>query len=273
MKINCVLTALPLLIFILSGCSKNEHHLPPDTPKDLSKHFGHFNVNGTFVLYDANNAKYTYANKDDASRGYIPASTFKICNSLIGLETGVIKDENFVLPWDSIQRQIPAWNADQDLRSAFRNSTVWYYQEVARRIGGQKMKHWLDTLRYGNADTSGGIDKFWLNGGLRISPEQQIDFLRRLRDNALPLSQRSMDIVRSIMIMKDTLGYVVRGKTGWGIIDNENFGWYVGYVETNGNVYYFANCIRSTGEADKNFAKARTEIVSMMLNELGIIKE
>lgn len=273
MKTHSVLLMLLSLICIHSGCSNNEKHDHPDTPKNLAKHFGHFNVKGTFVLYDANNSKFIYANKDDASTGYIPASTFKICNSLIGLETGVIQDESFTLPWDGVKRQIPAWNRDHDLKSAFNNSTVWYYQEVARRIGGEKMKHFLDTVKYGNADTSGGIDKFWLSGGLRISPEQQIDFLRRLHDNALPFSQRSMDIVKNIMIMKDTLGYVMRAKTGWGIIDNENIGWYVGYAETSGNVYYFANCIRSSGEANKDFAKARIDIVYMILNELGIIKD
>ena len=84
------------------------------------------------------------------------------------------------------------------------------------------MKYWLDKVNYGNADTSGGIDKFWLSSELRITPEQQIDFLRRLHDNKLPFSQRSMDIVKKIMIAKDTLGYVVRGKTGWGEQDNIN---------------------------------------------------
>ena len=114
------------------------------------------------------------------------------------------------------------------------------------------MKYWLDKANYGNADISGGIDKFWLSGGLRISTEQQIDFLKRLHDNTLPFSQKPMDIVKNIMIAKDTLGYVVRAKTGWGKQDNKDIGWYVGYVEKENKVYYFANCIQTTDSENKD---------------------
>lgn len=163
---------------------------------DFKKYYDRFRVEGSFVLYDPQQDKHIFYNKDQFKQSFSPASTFKICNSLIGLETGVIKDENFVIPWDSVPRKNPNWNKDHDLKTAFKNSTVWYYQELARRVGGQKMKYWLDKAAYGNADTSGGIDKFWLFGGLRISPEQQIDFLKRLHDNSVPFSQRSIDIVK-----------------------------------------------------------------------------
>lgn len=135
------------------------------------------------------------------------------------------------------------------------------------------MKYWLDKANYGNADTSGGIDKFWLTGNLRITPEQQIDFLRRLHDNKLPFSQKSIDIVKKIMIAKDTLNYVVRAKTGWGDQDNKDIGWYVGYVKTKNNVYYFANCIQNTDTSNQDFPKARIEIVYDILNELNIISK
>lgn len=150
------------------------------------------------MLYDPQTDKYVFYNPNQFEQTFSPASTYKICNSLIGLETGVIKDENFVIPWDSVTRQNPNWNSDHDLKTAFKNSTVWYYQELARRVGRQQMKYWLDKANYGNADTSGGIDKFWLTGGLRISPKQQIDFLKRLHDNKLPFSQRSVDIVKKL---------------------------------------------------------------------------
>ncbi|MBK8852777.1 MAG: class D beta-lactamase [Saprospiraceae bacterium] len=138
-------------------------------------------MEGSFVLYDPQTAKYIFYNQDQYKQTFSPASTFKICNSLIGLETGLIQDENFIIPWDSVTRNL-VWDKDHDMKTAFANSTVWYYQELAKRVGGQKMKYWLDKTNYGNADTSGGIDRFWLTGGLRISPEQQIDFLKRLHD-------------------------------------------------------------------------------------------
>jgi beta-lactamase class D len=257
-----------ILFFGIPSCS--------ETPKievheEFKKYYTSFNVEGSFVLYDQQLDKYVFYNQAQFKQSFTPASTFKICNSLIGLENGVITGENFVIPWDSIVRQYPKWNSDHDLKKAFKNSTVWYYQELARRVGGQKMKYWLDKTNYGNADTTGGIDQFWLTGGLRISPEQQINFLKRLHDNQLSFSQRSMDIVKQIMITKDTLDYIVRAKTGWGHQENKDIGWFVGYVETKDNVYYFANCIKSSDLNNKDFAKSRMEITYSILEELKVI--
>ncbi len=244
-----------------------------DIGEDFKKFYDNYKVEGSFVLYDLSNDKYIFYNQSQFKQNFTPASTFKICNSLIGLESGVIEDENFIIPWDSVKRRIPNWNQDQDLKSAFKNSTVWYYQELARRVGRKKMDYWLRKANYGNADTSGGIDKFWLTGGLRITPEQQIDFLKRLYNNKLTFSKRSVDIVRNIMIVKDTLDYVVRAKTGWGFQDNLNIGWYVGYVDTKDNVYFFANCIQTTDSENKDFARARIDIVYQILDELDLIKK
>lgn len=244
-----------------------------ETRNDFKSYYDQFKVDGSFVLYDQNNDKFTFYNQEQFKEQYSPASTFKICNSLIGLETGVIKDENFVIPWDSVKRPNPKWNQDHDLKLAFKNSTVWYYRELARRVGGEKMKFWLDKAEYGNADTSGGVDLFWLKGGLRVTPEQQIDFLKRLRNNKLPFSKRSIDIVKKIMIAKDTLNYVVRAKTGWSDEEKRIVGWYVGYIEKNNNVYYFANCIQSSDLDHKDFGRARTEIAYKILNDLKVTKE
>lgn len=261
---------LTLLVLGLTSWKKKKTNEVHDSFK---KYYKQFHVEGSFVLYDQKQDKYIFYNKDQFMQSFTPASTFKICNSLIGLETGVIKDENFVIPWDSLIRQNSNWNCDHDLKNAFKNSTVWYYQELARRVGGKRMKEWLEKVNYGNADTLGGIDKFWLSGGLRISPEQQIDFLKRLHNNQLPFSLLSMDIVKNIMITKDTLDYVIRAKTGWGVQDNKDIGWYVGYVETKDNVYYFANCIQSSDMNNKNFAKSRIDITYLILEELKITKK
>jgi beta-lactamase class D len=273
---NLSVFILILLVLGLNGCKeeKTVEEKTVEVGRDFGNFYRQYNVDGTFILYDQNKDKFYYHNQEQSGAKYRAASTFKIINSLIGLETGVIKDEYFVIQWDGVNREISSWNSDHDLKTAFKNSTVWYYQELARRVGGEQMKHWLDTVKYGNADTSGGIDKFWLSGGLRISPEQQIDFLRKLHDNELPFSQRSMDIVKSIMIAKDTLGYVVRAKTGWSRWDNEDdIGWYVGYFETKDNVYYFANCIRTSDRNHKDFLKARIEIVYDILENLKYINQ
>jgi beta-lactamase class D len=262
-----------LLTLVFIGLTSYMQKQTTETRNEFRKYYEQFKVEGSFVLYDQNNDKFTFYNQVQCKEQYSPASTFKICNSLIGLETGVIKDENFVIPWDGVMRPNPKWNQDHDLKSAFKNSTVWYYRELARRVGKEKMKFWIDKAQYGNADTSGGVDLFWLKGGLRVTPEQQIGFLKRLQNDKLPFSKRSVDIVKKIMIAKDTLGYVVRAKTGWSDEEKRIVGWYVGYVEKNNNVYYFANCIQSADTENKNFSQARVEIANRILSDLKIINE
>lgn len=244
-----------------------------DSRDDFKKFYEQYKLEGTFVLFDQKNDKYIVYNKTQISELFIPASTFKICNSLIGLETGVIPDENYVIQWDSIVRNYKVWNSDTDLKTAFKNSTVWYYQELARRVGGEQMQYWLNKTDYGNKDTSGGIDKFWLTGGLRISPEQQIDFLKKLYNNELPFSQRSMDIVKKIMIEDTNSNYTLSAKSGWGSNGNKDIGWYVGFIETGNNVYYFANCIQTSDSENKAFVNARKDIVYDILNDLAIFKK
>lgn len=267
---------LILIAISLCGLPACKQKQTSEIHEDFKKYYDQFNVEGSFVFFDPQANKYIFYNKDQFKQNFSPASTFKICNSLIGLETGIIKDENFVIPWDSVIRN-PVWDHDHDLKTAFKNSTVWYYQELSRRVGGQQMKYWIDKANYGNTDTSGGIDRFWLTGGLRVSPEQQIDFLRRLRDNKLPFSQHSVDIVKNIMITKDTLNYIIRGKTGWGGHGDKDVGWYVGYIETKGQVYYFSNCVQTDSKTlnDVNrailFDNSRIDIVYKILEELSLI--
>jgi len=265
-----------VLIVLIIGLTDCKHSQQTEIRPDFKKYYDQFDVEGSFVLHDPKSDKYVFYNPDQSEQIFSPASTFKICHSLIGLETGVIKDEHFVIPWDSVARN-PEWDKDHDLKTAFANSTVWYYQELARRVGREKMKYWLEKVNYGNADCSGDIDQFWLTGGLRISPKQQINFLQRLHDYQLPFSRRAVDIVKNIMITKDTLDYVIRSKTGWGGHGDKDLGWYIGYIETKEKVYYFSNCIQIQSEKlnDLNqaikFDNARTEIVHKILDELQLI--
>jgi beta-lactamase class D len=259
------------VVILLSTCFSCQQRKKEIIRSDFKKFFDEFHVQGSFALYDLNKDFYTFYNKEQFTQKYTPPSTFKICNSLIGLETGVVCDEHFVIKWDSVKRQVPAWNHDHDMEMAFKNSTVWYYQEIARRIGGKRMKYWLDKAHYGNADTTGGIDKFWLSGNLRISPEQQIDFLKRFYKNELPFSKRSVDIVKKIMIVEKTNDFVMRAKSGWGLQNNTDIGWYIGYVEKENQVYFFSTCIQNTDTSNTGFPKARIEITKNILKALKII--
>lgn len=231
--------------------------------------FADAGVEGSFTLYDARNNRYLLWNPERSATAFIPASTFKIFNSLVALETGVIKDENEEIEWDGVERQIPAWNRTHTLRSAIQHSVVWFYQELARRIGQERMQAWIDSVGYGNQDISGGIDRFWLDGGLRISPEEQIAFLIRLKNNDLPFSQRTMDIVKDIMILERTEDYIYRGKTGWALRDSSDIGWFVGYLERGDSTWFFATNLAMEGEKD---IAHRKEITWKILESLGLTK-
>jgi len=238
-----------------------------ETRPDFAKYFQGFDA-GAFVLYDLRNNQYTRYNPDRCAERFIPASTFKIMNSLVGLESGVIPDENTIIKWDGTHYDVAEWNQDQTLKSAFQVSAVWYYQELARRVGREKMQQYVDAVHYGNQDISGQIDTFWLEGGLRISADEQVEFLRRLYEGDLPFSDRSMEIVTDIMVIEDTDEYTFSGKTGTALRVASPVGWFVGYLETNENVYFFATNI-ALQTAEGNIGKAR-EITEAILRDQGL---
>src|SRR5277367_1037996 len=165
---------------------------------DLAKQFSDAGTDGTFVGYLIDDYTVIASDKDRSGEAKPPASTFKIPNSLIALETGVVADpDKDVFKWDGVKRPIEAWNKDHTLRTAIAACAVPVYQEIARRIGQERMQKYVELLEYGNRNIGGGIDQFWLTGDLRIDPLQQVDFVDRLRRGTLPISKRSQELVRA----------------------------------------------------------------------------
>lgn len=240
--------------------------------QDFSRYFKEKDVEGGFFLYDYQQKEYIVSDKDEFLRPTSPASTFKIPNSMIALELGVIKDENEVLKWDGQKRFRDAWNADHDLKNAYKNSTVWFYQELARRIGENNYEKYLKLLNYGNQDISAGLTTFWLGSSLTISPKNELDFLVKLYEEKLPFSKRTYNIVKQIMIQEKTPDYVLRAKTGWADTPPNDIGWYVGYIETHGKVYFFATRIyKPVDKKMPTFGADRLEITNKILKQLGIL--
>jgi beta-lactamase class D len=235
------------------------------------RYFTAAGVTGAFVGYDLRQDRYVYYARERCGVRFLPASTFKIVNALIGLETGIIPDEDYQLTWNGVPSGIADWDRDHTLASAFKYSVVWYYQELARRVGEPLMQYYLDRVDYGNRSIEGGIDRFWLTGGLRISPEEQVALLVRLYRNQLPFSPRTMAIVRQMMIVRQEPGFTLRAKTGWARTEGQDVGWYVGYVEHGDDVFFFATNIVSAA-GNPIFAKARSEITGSILKDLGILK-
>ncbi len=223
------------LLFVFTNVS----HAQDSLQAELSKFFqGH---DGAFVVYDKNKDEYIRYNPDRCAQKFLPASTFKIPNALIGLETGVIPDSNFVIKWDGKPEQVKEWERDHDLKSGIYYSVVWYFQELARRVGRERMQHWLDTLNYGNKTIGDKIDFFWLNNSLRISADEQVEFLKKLYSEELPFSKRAMDIVKDILPAERLGVATLKSKTGTGHSNPDHFiAWLVGYVEKQGDVYLFA---------------------------------
>jgi beta-lactamase class D len=213
---------------------------PADTVVvDMSHIFGE--LTGTMVVFDARGEHLLRHNPARAGERLLPASTFKIPHTLIALETGVATGPDFGLSRDSVRapRQPwwpSVWAQDHTLRTALPASVVWYYQELARRIGPERMREYRRRFDYGNADIGGGIDQFWLTGDLRISTDEQVAFLRRFLGNALGVSPRTAEIARDLLVLEETPDYRLSGKTGWaGVdIDGPEIGWLVGWLERDG---------------------------------------
>ncbi len=239
--------------------------------QDFTPQFAAYNVQGSFILYDLSVNTYTTHAQERTNKGYIPASTFKIPNSLIALELGIVEDENTLMKWDGITRSIAAWNKDMTFGDAIKASCVPCYQEIARQVGVERYHKLLKKLRFGKMDVSeSNLDMFWLRGNSRITPVQQIDFLKRLYKNELQVSQRSMNIVKTMLILEQSEARVLRGKTGWAVDGDYNVGWFVGWIEKAGKPYFFVTNIDAKKPDESQFIKARAGITEAILREMNL---
>jgi len=197
-------------------------------------------LTGTFVLLDIEKNHFQTWNVARARTRFIPASTFKIANSLIGLESGAVASVDEVLPYGGKPQMMKEWEQDLPLREAMKLSSVPVYQELARRIGAERMASGVKSLGYGNAATGEVIDRFWLDGPLEISAVEQVAFLARLLKDKLPLKPGTMKIVREIIPVETEGGAVIHYKTGWCTAKEPQIGWIVGWVESGGTNAPFA---------------------------------
>lgn len=270
-----ILSALLVTFFSFSGA--------PVPAQDLSRFFR--DTDGAFVLYDLKQDRYLRHNEVRCRQRFSPYSTFKIPNSLIGLETKVLTDAEHRMRWEP--KKFPEasgwteppfvhWKQDQTLRSALKYSVIWYYREVARRIGEQRMKQYVTSFGYGNQDVSGGLNSpqlfqaFWLNSSLQISADEQIEFLKKFYTGKLPVSKGTTDVVKDILVLEKTPHYTLSGKTGGGSLPNgKSLGWFVGYVEAQDNVYFFATNLEGANYAA--IRDRRIEVTKQILAELGCL--
>ena len=261
------------ITFVLISCQVTK----PDflsQPKDIIPLSGSENSNleVAVALFDMRNEKWYYYNDELLKNRYSPASTFKIPNSIIGLQTRAVKSIDEIWNWDSIVRQNENWNKDHSMSMAFKNSTVWYYQKLAKEIGNNRMKNYLKKFDYGNQQIGDSIHQFWLNGNLQISPLEQLSFLYKLKSKKLDLREEVYEQLKKIMFVETIGGANIYAKTGWGFDGKKDIGWYVGYVEKNNNTYLFSTLLLSDNfEKVDNFGLKRIEITKRAFQLAKII--
>lgn len=225
-------------------------------------------LHGTFVLYDVMGNRMMGYNRTRAQVRYIPASTFKIPNSLIGLAAASVRSVDEVLPYGGKPQPIKEWEQDMSLRNAIRISNVPVYQELARRTGLARMRDGVAALGYGNGTLGTQVDDFWLVGPLKISAVEQAEFLARFGQLQLPLSRPIQLSVREILFLESGDKWALYGKTGWATTYRPQIGWWVGWVQKGDEVYSFALNIDMPTMAD---AAKRIELGKACLKALGVL--
>ena len=270
----CVLTAFLLASFLpfLPSFAETETLYHFDTEGkavehvDLSSYFGEYE--GSFVLYDAGADSWMIYNEDTAGTRVSPDSTYKIYDALLGLEKGIITPEDSGMTWDGTEYPIDAWNSDQDLDSAMKNSVNWYFQSIDHQAGNSEVAGFYHEIGYGNEDISGGIDSYWGESTLKISPIEQTELLAKLYYNEFGFSQENIDTVKDSLVLSSGTDRILSGKTGTGMVNGQNVnGWFVGYVEVSENVYFFAANIQNEDNAS---GSAASDIALSILGSFGI---
>ncbi len=261
------------IISLLVSCSSNNI----DRDDSVKIYFDQHKLVGSFGMFDNARARFTIFDLDRyKDSAYLPASTFKIVNSLIGIETGKAKDDSAVIPWNG--RRWPVveeCNADLPMYKAFRYSCVPWFQQLAVRIGLDTMQRWLDTLGYGQRYTKPvvkKIDTFWLDNSVKVTADEQLGLVKRLYFLQLPFQHRTQRIVKSMMLMEDNANYKLSYKTGWGHDEKGNtIGWIIGWIEENRHPYFFALQVQSP-DPNANITSARLGILKSILKQYGFFE-
>lgn len=245
---------------------------------DLSKPFEECQIKGSITLYDYKANKWISSDINDSHYATLPASTFKIINTLIALETGVIANENEPIKWPGTTDTLkygfrPNIYHDISMKDAFKESAGWAYVEMAKKIGKERYQDYLTISNYGNVDLSIQDPDFWNFGNFAISPVNQIEVLISVFEENLPFKKEYFSILKDMMVEEKNERYILRAKTGWTRDGGKDTGWWVGYVEREEDVYFFATrLIKDRATANPDFGKCRKKITMEIMKELDIIK-
>ena len=270
LRLIVVFCFLPALFM---ACSPNN----VSEDNSLKKYFDENKLSGCFGMFDNGHGSFTIYNSGRFSDSvYLPASTFKIVNSLIGIESGRVQDTNTVIPYDGAHRGRPECEEDMSMSKAFRLSCVQWYQQLARRIQKDTMQHWLDTLgyarRYGKFSITNNMDSFWLDNSARVTADEQLGLVKKLYFDQLPFQKRTQSMVRGMMLFENNANYKLSYKTGWGYTEaGHAIGWIIGWIEENNHPYFFALQLESP-DRSYDMSAVRLKMLKDILKQYGFLE-
>lgn len=273
---RCLAGILALFCFfqipLLAYCVENieEYYIPPNplaiSEADWGSLFG--DANGCAVVYDLNADNYTAYNKKEITCRVPPCSTFKIYSALNALEQGTITATENFLSWDGAKREFTLWDQDHSLTTAMQQSVNWYFQELDQAAGIEQLSSFYRSIGYGNSYVGHDPLNYWNGSALKISALEQVELLVKLYRNDFGFRDDSISAVKDSLALSISNSLRLYGKTGTGKIDNTNVaGWFVGYVETQDNTYFFAVYLCTNDGAD---GAAATQIAVEILENMGI---
>ena len=272
--ISIILSGLaPMLSTYAAGQSRYQWNIPSDKVStiDLSAWFSGYG--GSFVLYDLNGDTWKVYDMEQATLRTAPNSTYKIYDALFGLEEGVIAPDNSFMAWDKTDYPFEEWNGNQDLSSAMQSSVNWYFEEIDKRIGSSAIQDYIRKIGYGNEIVNTNLSSYWMQGTLKISPVEQVELLTALHSNRFDFAPENINAVKNSICLSSSENFSSEGKnfygkTGTGRVDDQDVnGWFVGYIETAGNTYFFATNIQAAENATGSKA---SEISLSVLSHMGI---
>lgn len=257
LALSIVIGSAPLLAFGAATGSAYEFHNTNAEYEDLSSYFQDYE--GSFVLYDQNADYWNIYNKDASSKRVSPDSTYKIYSALFGLESGSITPKDSTISWNHTEYPFASWNQDHSLNSAMSNSVNWYFQALDQKTGMPALQKYIHEIAYGNQDLSSGISRYWMESSLKISPIEQVEQLSAMYRNDMQFKEENIQAVKNALHISTSSGTSLYGKTGTGDVDNKNVnGWFIGFLEKDGNTFFFATNIQGADFANGSMASKIT---------------
>ena len=235
-----------------------------------------YGVKSSILIFNQRKNKLTTNDTSLFKSPVSPIGTFFLFESLIGLESGIIKDTAELIPFEFQEKSAfsDELTIDQSLIIALKHQTQWYFKKVANALKDEKLKNWLTLMGYGNKDLSGGIDVCWNNNSLLITPYQQFEFLKRLYYYNLPFSFENMRFVRNAFEAKHFKNKnIYTYKSSFNSSGKQIF-WYLGYIEYINNNYFIVHCIEGNAKKGNSYLETiQSEILFGSLKELGIVDD